>query len=97
MEAQTHVAVMHFEFFFPDAHSLKEKRMILRRLKDGLGTRFNVSVAEVGFQDLWQRSLLAAAMVSNSRASVEQQSARVIQEVEQIAPSELVRHHVEYW
>lgn len=47
--------------------SLKEKRSVVKSLKDRLRDRFNVSVAETGHQDLWQRAELTACVVSNGR------------------------------
>ena len=55
-----HIGFLTLEIFIPDAHSLKEKRFVLRSLKDRL-RKFNISIAECGHQDLWQRSTLAVA------------------------------------
>ena len=59
------VLVSELQLHFPEAQSLKQKRQILSSLKDRLHQRFNLSVAEIDHQDLWQRSTLALAMVSN--------------------------------
>ena len=64
-----HVAVLHVELFIPHALSLKDKRMVLRRVKDRLG-KFNVAVAEIEQQDLWQRAALGVAVVSGERRQV---------------------------
>lgn len=90
------VALIHLEFHFPDAQSLKDKRMHVRRIRDRLRNRFNASVAEVGFQDLWQRCLVGVALVSSDRKYLEQEAHRVLEEVAEIAPSELVHGEVEY-
>ncbi len=52
------------ELFFPDAHTLKDKRSIVRSLIAKIRLTFNVSVAEVGHQGLWQRAQIAVAVVS---------------------------------
>ena len=57
------VAIMTVDLHVSAAHSLKEKRQVVRSLKDRLLARFNISVAEVGSQDLWQRAELGLAMV----------------------------------
>jgi len=59
------VAVLRVHFMILDAHSLKEKRMVLRSLKDRLLGTFNVSVAEIGENDKWQRGELGIASVAN--------------------------------
>ncbi|CAH2713245.1 hypothetical protein BACCIP111895_00380 [Neobacillus rhizosphaerae] len=53
------------------AHSLKEKRAVLQRILTRLKQKFNVSVAEVGYQDVWQRTKIAIVVVTSSRISSE--------------------------
>ncbi len=88
------VLLLKMEFFFPDVHSLKEKRMILNRLKDRL-KKFNVSVAEADFQDVWQRSLIAIAVVSGGENHLRQQSQRILDEVDRLFPSYLINYRSE--
>ncbi len=64
------VGVLTVELFLGEAHSLKEKRRVLKSVIDRIKTRFNVSVAEVGEQDVWQRSTLGISMISNECAHV---------------------------
>jgi len=52
----TVIALLTLDVHIPEAHSLKDKRMVVRRLKDRLRSNFNVAVAEVEHQELWQRS-----------------------------------------
>ncbi|HWI48773.1 MAG TPA: DUF503 domain-containing protein, partial [Rummeliibacillus sp.] len=47
------------EFFVPSAHSLKEKRAVLQRMITRTKQKYNVSIAEIDHQDVWQRTLLA--------------------------------------
>jgi uncharacterized protein len=58
------VALGLVELHLPDVASLKEKRHVLKGLKERVRARFEVSVAEVDHQDLWQRATLAIAYVS---------------------------------
>lgn len=60
------VAVLVIDVHFPDAGSLKAKRKELSSLKALLRQRLGVTVAETGHQDLWQRSTLTAALVSET-------------------------------
>ncbi len=55
------------EIFIPESSSLKTKRMILRSIKDKIRGDFNVSIAEVDNQNLWQRALLGISIVSNDK------------------------------
>ena len=65
------VGVLVFELNIVESRSLKDKRHWVKGLKDRLRTRFNVSVAEIGDTDLWNRATIAAACVSPSRAYAE--------------------------
>jgi uncharacterized protein YlxP (DUF503 family) len=66
------VAVLTLEIFVEQSHSLKEKRHVVKSLKDRLRRRFNVAVAEIDGLDSWQRSVVAAVTVSNDRVRAEQ-------------------------
>jgi uncharacterized protein YlxP (DUF503 family) len=61
-----HVAVIQLELHIPTSRSLKEKRAVLRPIVEGIRHRFQISVAEVGYQDKWQRALVGMAVVSDS-------------------------------
>lgn len=65
------VGVLHIAIHLPGAHSLKEKRAVLRRVKDRLRAKFNVSVAEMAEQELWQRATLGVAAIGPDRAYLE--------------------------
>ena len=59
------VALGLVELHLPDVDSLKAKRHVLKGLKEKVRTRFEVAVAEVDHQDMWQRATLAVAYVSS--------------------------------
>jgi uncharacterized protein YlxP (DUF503 family) len=65
------VGVTTWELHLEGCHSLKDKRHILRGLKDRLRARLNVAVAETDHNDLWQRAELTVCTVSNERAHAE--------------------------
>jgi len=58
------VGLLTLELHLPASDSLKAKRSVINRVKERIRSRFNVSVAEVGHQDLWQRATLGVAAVS---------------------------------
>lgn len=64
------VGVLRLDLHLHGVHSLKEKRSVVRRLLARCRNRYPVSAAEVGHQDLWQRTLLGIALVSNSEAVI---------------------------
>ena len=63
------VGLVACECIIYDAHSLKDKRAVLQRIMTRLKQKFNISVAEVDFQDTWQRTKIAIAVVSSARKS----------------------------
>ncbi|HVP57357.1 MAG TPA: DUF503 domain-containing protein [bacterium] len=68
--------------YIPDGGSLKEKRLVLRRIKDRVRNKFNVSVAEVDDCDLWQRSTLGIATVSKDKVFANQVISSVLGAIE---------------
>jgi uncharacterized protein YlxP (DUF503 family) len=75
------VGVITLELRLDESHSLKDKRHYVKGLKDRLRTKFNVAVAEIDHQELWQRGLVAVVTVSGDRQHAEQ----VLQSVEREA------------
>lgn len=65
------MAVVTWELHLAGCQSLKDKRRVLKSLKDRLHQRFNVSVAETAHQDLWQRAELTCGVVSTDRRHAE--------------------------
>ncbi len=62
-----YVGILSAELHFPEAHSLKEKRMHVRSAKEQMKNRFGASVAEVDHHELWQRARLAAALTASRK------------------------------
>jgi uncharacterized protein YlxP (DUF503 family) len=79
------IAVLTMELRIEHAHSLKDKRQVVKSLKDRLRAKFNVAVAEIDAQELWQRAVIAAVTVSDDRTYAEQ----VLQSVEKEAAAQL--------
>jgi uncharacterized protein YlxP (DUF503 family) len=89
------IAVLHVELHLPYSQSLKDKRMVLRRVKDRL-QKFNVAVAEVEHQELWQRAGLGIVAVSTTDEHVEQELAAAADEIERIEPGLITRTEIEF-
>jgi len=64
------VGIVRVELHLPGAASLKDKRAVIRSLKERIRSRTNAAVAEVDHQDLWQRATLGLAVVSSENAHV---------------------------
>ncbi len=90
------VGLLTLEIHLPYAHSLKEKRHALKKLKDRLRARFNVAVAEVDHQDTWQRATVGVVSVNQDRVYLAQLLKEVSDESERILGGDLVDSHLEY-
>ena len=89
------VAVLHVELFIPHALSLKDKRMVLRRIKDRL-QKLNVAVAEVEHQDLWQRAQLGIVAISTTTDHAEEQLRAAADEIDRVEPGVVTRTELEF-
>jgi hypothetical protein len=85
------VGVLTLELRLENSHSLKDKRHVVQSLKDRLRGKFNVAVAEIDYQDLWQRAAIAAVTVSSDRTHAE----KLLRSVEEEAVSLLGREVAE--
>lgn len=80
------VGVCEYRFYLPAAHSLKEKRGLIKSLQARLANRFNAAVCEAGEQELWQRCTIGVAVVANSRLHVETMLGAITEFVEGFSP-----------
>ena len=71
------IGLLTLDLHFPGARSLKDKRQALRSLEQRIRNRFNVSIAEVDHQDLWQRARLAVVSVNTDHTHLESTLASV--------------------
>ncbi len=60
------VGVLVVDIYIPESNSLKDKRSVLKRLKDRIRNKFNVSVAEVDDHDIWRRAKIGIAHISSN-------------------------------
>jgi hypothetical protein len=84
------------QLHLPAVASLKEKRQVLRSLKERLREHYNVSVAEIDHQDLWQRATLGIVSIASARVPLEQMFASIQGEVERRVAGEVLSYDVEY-
>ncbi|MBI5190221.1 MAG: DUF503 domain-containing protein [Nitrospirae bacterium] len=89
------VGILTAELHVPESGSLKGKRSVVKGLKDRIGSRFNVSVAEVGETELWQRATLGVAVVSNDRAHADEVLAKVVDLIRSSTSAELLDYQIE--
>ncbi len=90
------IGVLTLEIHVESSHSLKEKRHVVKSLKDRLRQRFNVSVGEIDHLDSWQASVVAAVTVSIDRVRAEQVLNAVEEHAAGILGGALAGSHVEW-
>jgi uncharacterized protein YlxP (DUF503 family) len=89
------VAIGTVELHLPDVGSLKGKRHVLKGLKEKLRHRFEISVAEVDHQDLWQRATLALAYVSGDSRHANEVMSKALDFIEDNLDGYVTDIHVE--
>ena len=89
------VGLLTIELHIPDAQSLKDKRQVLRSLKDKLRRDFNVAVAELEHHDTWQRSIVGIVTISNEEKHLREVLQKVLDEADRILGSFLINQAVE--
>jgi uncharacterized protein YlxP (DUF503 family) len=90
------VGVLIIEIIIHASTSLKEKRLVLNSIKDRLRKKFNVSVAELDFQDKWQRSQIGIAVISNSYGHAEESLQKLFRYLDQSDEYEIVNYQFDY-
>ncbi len=89
------VGLCTVELFISESQSLKDKRQVLHSLKDRLRGKFNLSVAEVDGQDLWQKAVLGIACVANEGGYVNQVIEQALNLIKGVPTVEVVRTQLE--
>jgi uncharacterized protein YlxP (DUF503 family) len=91
------VALARLTLHLPENHSLKGKRKVIKSLVEKLRQRFEVAVAEVDDHDLWQKSQLGMALVSNDTQVLDARVSKIIQFIEDQHVVQLIDTKVEFW
>lgn len=84
------------ELLLPGSRSLKDKRLLIKGIKDRLRARFNLSLAEVDFQNLWQRAKIGMVSIASSKDVLHTTINKAIEIIESNAQCEIIDCHVEY-
>jgi uncharacterized protein YlxP (DUF503 family) len=91
------IGLLTLEIHISEAQSLKDKRQVLRSLKDRLRAHFNVAVAELEHQVLWQRSKVGVVSISGDGKHLEESLAAVAAESERLLGRDLVSQEIDYF
>ena len=89
------IASCLLDLHLPESHSLKEKRSVIKSLKDTLRNQFNISITEIDHQDLWQRAILGVALIAPDTRFANQVLSKVVKAVEGDLRVELLDYKIE--
>jgi uncharacterized protein YlxP (DUF503 family) len=90
-----HIGICTLHLRLLESHSLKEKRRIIKSIKDRIRNKFNVSIAEIDRQDKWQLATLGVACVSNDARFANGVLSKVVNFIDEAHPVELVDYEIE--
>ncbi|MFC1703728.1 DUF503 domain-containing protein [Candidatus Omnitrophota bacterium] len=89
------IGLLTVELIIPSSQSLKDKRQVLRSLKDRLRNNFNISLAEIDGLDKWQRAVIAIVKVDGKRANIDKAFAHIVGYIEKFNHIELNNYEME--
>ncbi len=89
------IGVCRVELHIPENHSLKGKRRVVKSIKDRIRNKFNLSIAEVDNNDLWQRVTLGIAMIGNEKRFVNQTLEKVVNHIKGITSADVIDYQIE--
>lgn len=90
------VGILTLEIDIDGAYSLKEKRMVVNRIRDRVRQKFNVSIAEVDDNDIWNHACMGVAAISNEQAHANAMLSNVVAFVEGLRDCELEDWSIEF-
>ena len=95
MEVKSHIGLLTVNLFLGASQSLKDKRMVIKSVKDKVAARFNVSVAELDGQDKWQVATLGFAVLGADSRYVDQSLQSILSLIDDHYEVEIADHQVE--
>jgi len=90
-----HVGVCTLHLRLAGRHSLKEKRRVVKSIKDRVKNKFNVSIAEVDALDNWQRAVIGVACVSNDSGFTNSVLSNIVNFIDDMHLAEIVDYDIE--
>ena len=95
-DVKNHIAILRIDFHIPSAQSLKDKRMVLKSLKDRIRNEFNVSVCELDGLDKWQVGTIGCAMLGNDTRYINQCLENIVSFAKRHNGLEICEHQIEF-
>ncbi len=90
------IGILEVTLHIPESRSLKDRRKVVRSLKDRIRRKFNVSLAETDGQNTWQSCSVAFATVATQRAGAERELNRVLALIDSEPSAQITEHWFDY-
>jgi hypothetical protein len=90
------IGFLYLDIHFPYCHSLKEKRKRLNSIRDRFKNKYNVALAEIDFQNKWQRAKIGMVTLNSQRRMVERLFSKIVADAEEISDGEIIDCRIEY-
>ncbi len=91
-----HIGILLVLLHIPAAQSLKDKRMVLKSLKDRVRLKFNVSIAELDREDKWQLATCGISMIGNDRRYIDRCLQNILSFIESADGAQVSDHRIEF-
>lgn len=91
------LASLTIEIYIPAANSLKDKRSVVKSLIEKCSYKYNISISEVDKHELWRRSVIGIAMISNEYKIIEKTFQQIINDLDTINELELMKYNIDYY
>lgn len=89
------IGISQIELFIPGSNSLKHKRSVVKSLKDRLRNKFNISISEIDYQNLWQRCTLGVAVINSDSVIIDKVLNKVLDMVESEPRVQVISYQME--
>jgi uncharacterized protein YlxP (DUF503 family) len=91
-----HIGLLIIQMSLPDCHSLKEKRRVVKSLKDRAKAHHNISIAEIGELDKWQYAAIGVTAISNDKKIIDRTFQAIRTQVESSIPGFILDSHMSF-
>ncbi|MCH8300574.1 MAG: DUF503 domain-containing protein [Candidatus Marinimicrobia bacterium] len=91
------LGLLQLDIFIPESRSLKDKRKVIKSIRETVRKKFNVSIAETGDHEIWGKSQLSISKVSNQSDVIRKEFQNIQKDIERRYPLEIVNKVEEVW
>ncbi len=91
------IGYLFLDIHFPYCHSLKEKRKRLNSIKERIKNRYNIALAELEYQNKWQRSKIGIVTLNNEKRVIESTFQKIIQDSDDNIDGEIINYKIQYF